>query len=274
MRTDPPKHLSALNTLIRNAASNTGEIEQRYRTVMALVIVGQMLPEGAVKGGSAMALRYGRKARFTRDLDVARLSDIEDFRRKFEESLSQGWEGFTGRLIEQDPPQPPGIPAGYVMQPFEVKLSYRGKAWCTVSFELGHNEMDDALDPEAKISDELTQLFTAVRLPEPAPVAVMRLEHQIAQKLHSASAPRSDRARDLVDLQLMISRETIDFKSLKLTCDRLFRYRQAQPWPPLISKNQDWQDLYESACEDMDVLKTVDEAVEWANKLIQEIDQT
>jgi hypothetical protein len=31
----------------------------RRRTTMALVVIGQMLPEGAVKGGSAMALRYG-----------------------------------------------------------------------------------------------------------------------------------------------------------------------------------------------------------------------
>lgn len=35
---------------------------------MAMVVVGQMLPEGAVKGGTAMAFRYGRgDSRFTQD---------------------------------------------------------------------------------------------------------------------------------------------------------------------------------------------------------------
>lgn len=48
----------------------------RRRVAMALVVVGQMLPEGAIKGGSAMAVRYGRGTRFTRDLDV--LPTVDD----------------------------------------------------------------------------------------------------------------------------------------------------------------------------------------------------
>lgn len=48
-------------------------LTQRRRVSMALVIVGQMLPAAAFKGGSAMALRYGRGTRFTRDLDAARI---------------------------------------------------------------------------------------------------------------------------------------------------------------------------------------------------------
>ncbi|WP_460626589.1 hypothetical protein [Intrasporangium mesophilum] len=42
------------------------ELAIRRRVGMALVVVGQMLPEGAIKGGSAMVLRYGRGTRFTR----------------------------------------------------------------------------------------------------------------------------------------------------------------------------------------------------------------
>ena len=74
---------------------------------MALVIVGQMLPEGAIKGGSAMALRYGRGTRFTQDLDAARVQPLAKFRSDFEESLAAGWAGFTGRLVEKAAPRPP-----------------------------------------------------------------------------------------------------------------------------------------------------------------------
>ena len=74
---------------------------------MALVVVGQMLPEGAIKGGSAMALRYGRGTRFTQDLDAARVQPLARFRSDFEDSLSTGWAGFTGRLVEKAPPLPP-----------------------------------------------------------------------------------------------------------------------------------------------------------------------
>jgi hypothetical protein len=34
------------------------------------------------------------------------------------------------------------------MQPFDVKIDYRGTPWCTVKFELGHNEIGDAEGPE------------------------------------------------------------------------------------------------------------------------------
>lgn len=274
MEVNRPNNLRALNARIKNAATKPGQTEMRYRTALALVIVGQMLPDGAIKGGSSMAIRYGQGARFTRDLDVARRNELETFQEKFEESLEQGWNGFTGNLVEKSPPRPAGVPTGYVMQPFEIKLQYKGKSWCTVPFELGHNEIDAAVDPELKISDALTQLFVDVGLPKPNPVPVMQLDHQIAQKLHAVSAVNSDRARDLVDLQLIINEEKIDYKSLRQTCCRLFGYRKAQEWPPTIEVGEDWHSLYEEAHTDLNVLKTVDEAVKWANNLIQKIDQT
>ncbi|WP_350339524.1 nucleotidyl transferase AbiEii/AbiGii toxin family protein [Paramicrobacterium fandaimingii] len=56
-----------------------------------------MLPAGAIKGGSAMALRFGRSTRFTRDLNAARTGSLAAFRAEFEEALARGWGGFTGR---------------------------------------------------------------------------------------------------------------------------------------------------------------------------------
>lgn len=52
----------------------------RIRRLMANALVGQLLPDGAVKGGSSLKLRFGSHAtRFSKDLDTARLSDIEDY---------------------------------------------------------------------------------------------------------------------------------------------------------------------------------------------------
>src|SRR5690606_13303550 len=66
-----PASVRSLEQRIRNLEGDEGLV-QRRRVSMALVVVGQMLPEGAIKGGSAMALRYGRGTRFTQDLDAAR----------------------------------------------------------------------------------------------------------------------------------------------------------------------------------------------------------
>lgn len=47
------------------------------RTLMADAVVAQMLPDGAVKGGSALKLRFGDAGtRFSEDLDTARASGI------------------------------------------------------------------------------------------------------------------------------------------------------------------------------------------------------
>lgn len=96
------------------------------------------------------------------------------------------------------------------MQPFNVTLDYRGRPWCTVKFELGHNELGDADQPEYQLSNGLAGLFTEVGLEEPKPVPVMRADHQVAQKLHAVSNPGSERAKDLVDLQLLDRGEDLD----------------------------------------------------------------
>lgn len=238
---------------------------------MALVVVSQMLPEGVVKGGSAMALRIGRNTRFTRDLDAARISSLENFRIAFEDRLTQGWAGFTGRLIIQKAPAPSGVPTAYVMQPFEVKLDFQGKSWCTVSFELGHNEIGDAQSPHFALSDDVAELFTEIGMEKPLPVAVMGVEHQIAQKLHALSSPHSERAKDLVDLQLLCRHEVIDFELLSVVCERIFIYRKQQDWPPVIVQEAQWETLYVAAIEDLDVIPQLDEAIIWANNFIQRI---
>jgi hypothetical protein len=66
------------------------------------------VPNSAIKGGSAMALRYGRGTRFTQDLDAARVQPLARFRSDFEDSLAAGWAGFSGRLIERAAPRPTG----------------------------------------------------------------------------------------------------------------------------------------------------------------------
>jgi len=267
----PPRTLTALNQRMRNVEGNETLLFRR-RTTMALVVVGQMLPQGAVKGGSAMALRFGSNTRFTRDLDAARASDLATFRADFEERLRVGWGGFTGRLVERTPPRPVGIPASYVMKPFDVKLDYTGHSWCTVPFELGHNEIGDADEPEYRLAQGIAELFSDVGLPDPNPVPVMRADHQVAQKIHASTVLGSDRARDLVDLQLLDDGEELNLETVRATCVRLFDYRNAHTWPPMAVEGADWDTLYAEAAEGLDVAADVDGAIEWANEFIARID--
>ena len=254
-------------------ASGTNPV--RTRRLLAAVIVGQMLPDGAAKGGNALKIRFGSAAtRFSRDLDTARASSLEEYVSLLEKGLEEGWSGFTGVVVPRDPASPEGVPAAYVMKPFDVKLSYNQKAWMTLPLEVGHNEIGDADEPEMVSSPEAAVILVALGFPEPGPVPCMRLEHQIAQKLHAVSSPGSDRAHDLIDLQIAVARGAIDYAKTKPVCVRLFDYRGQQAWPPSVVKGVDWDALYEEQREGLDVLSTVDDAVEWANALIKAIDNS
>ena len=226
----------------------------------------------ALRRRVAMALRYGRGTRFTQDLDAARVQPLARFRSDVEDSLSTGWAGFTGRLVEKAAPLPPAVPTAHVMQPFNVKLDYRGRPWCTVKFELGHNEVGDADEPEYHLAADLVDLFTDVGLQAPKPVPVMRADHQVAQKLHAVSGEGSERARDLVDLQLLAKGEDLDLGRVRATCVRLFEYRRQQAWPPTVVAGDRWDTLYAAAVDDIDALPDIATAVAWVNAFIERID--
>ena len=244
------------------------------RSIIANTVVGQFLPQGVVKGGSALRLRYGiDNTRVTIDFDTAHRNDIEDFITTIGTGLRDGWSGFTGEVIRRTPATPKDIPAQYVMQPFDVKLRYMKQPWCTVRLEVGYDEIGDAQTAEEFIAQEILDVFKNLCLDEPKPIPLMPLTHQVVQKLHGVSEPNSSRAHDLVDLQLIFAHDAVDLKEVSRISKRLFANRRRQPWPTLITKGESWDSLYSDAAEGLGVLETVDEAIAWANELIEKIDR-
>ncbi|MGV8083716.1 MAG: nucleotidyl transferase AbiEii/AbiGii toxin family protein [Coriobacteriia bacterium] len=247
----------------------------RVRKIIANTIVGQLLPKGAIKGGSALKLRYGDKVtRFTRDLDAARAEELETFIQELDAALAEGWNGFTGKVVRLQPAKPKNVPGEYIMQPFEIKMAYNGKSWLTVQLELGHDEIGDTDNPGYSISPDIVAVFEQLDLPAPKPVALMPIPHQIAQKLHAVSGENSERAHDLIDLQLILKNEDVDYPKTKEACRRLFNSRKLQEWPPVVVQGEGWDALYEGKLEDLDVLQSVNEAVGWVNALIEDIENS
>lgn len=149
------------------------------------------------------------------------------------------------------------MPASYVMQPYDVKLSYLGKSWVTVSLEVGHNEIGDADEPDMIVPQDATRLFEALGFDPPSAIPVMRLSHQISQKLHGLSEEGSRRAHDLVDLQLIFQKGDANLAETRSTCERLFAYRGQQAWPPVVEVGTNWESLYAEAAEGLAVIQDV-----------------
>lgn len=267
-----PNSRRNLDIAIERLAKGSEEAVHIRRT-MANAIVGQLLPDGAVKGGSSLKLRFGDGAtRFSRDLDTARASDIDSYVERLEDALASGWNGFTGKLVPGKPAKPKGVPTQYIMQPFEVKLSYNGKSWITVPLEVGHNEIGDADDPDMLVPEDVSRMFVALGFPPLDPMPFMKLAHQVAQKLHALTEEGSDRVHDLVDLQIILREDAPDVVAIKPLCIRLFSYRGMQEWPPRITAYPDWDIGYAAAAEGLDVLD-LEHAITWGNDLIDRIDK-
>lgn len=245
------------------------------RTVIANAIVSQMLPCGAVKGGSAIKMRLGdANTRFTSDLDVARNTSLDEFANLMEATLTAGWEDFTGFLVMNRQAHPENVPMQYLMQPFSVKLSYKDKPWVTVALEVGFDEIGDAENPDLVVPEDANSLLAELGFPPLRPISVMSLPHQFAQKLHAVSEPLSERAHDLIDLQLLDSVYCGDYSEIRKTCKRLFSYRKMQSWPPTIVMNEGWETMYVEQLPNTNLITNVEEAVVWANNLIERIDRS
>lgn len=275
-----PKHLAQLEARIRGAAKAAARGEFQIGRLIGNVVVGQMLPDGIIKGGTALKVRVGdAQTRFSRDLDAARPAgtDLETYLDELDANLRRGWHGFTGTVRAGRPPKaPPSVPADYVMQPFKVALAYKGNGWLTIDLEIGHDEVGSTAEAEHRIASDVVELFESLGLATPAPIAMLPVAHQIAQKLHACTwvgdGTGNQRAHDLVDLQIIVAEEHPDLAAAGVVAARLFAFRKAQTWKPVVvayrsdDAKLDWGALYAEAAAGLDVLPTVQEAVNWANE--------
>ena len=75
-----PNSRRNLDLAIDRLCAQTGDEPGRVKRLLATAIVGQMLPDGAAKGGNALKIRFGKDStRFSRDLDTARASSLGEY---------------------------------------------------------------------------------------------------------------------------------------------------------------------------------------------------
>ena len=102
------------------------------------------------------------------------------------------------------------------MQPFDVKLSYASQSYLTVQLELGHDEVGSTKEPRLALDAGIADVIERLGFPAPAPVPVLAVGHQIAQKLHACTTPNrtggNERADDLVDLQILVAADPPDLR--------------------------------------------------------------
>ncbi len=136
----------------------------------------------AFKGGAALELRFGFRARASNDLDGAYRGEVSEAIGLIDEGVRRGWSGFTGRTTEGEPIMGTGLAVAPVR--FRVKLLYKEKDFVTVPMELspveGHS-LDRLEVLPAAVSLAPVQLAKAEAIP------FLPIRYQVAQKLHACT---------------------------------------------------------------------------------------
>ncbi len=85
----PNSATNLVKAIKRYCAEDQNDV--RLSRAMADVIVGQMLPDGVVKGGSSLMFRYGGViTRYTKDIDTARVADLDVYLESLRSNLKAG----------------------------------------------------------------------------------------------------------------------------------------------------------------------------------------
>lgn len=274
-----PKTINRLQRLITGWEGDSGLPVRRLNLrVASMMLAGAMAratdddgsPVFLTRGGVAMELRAGEKARGTRDVDFALRGNPSALVAHLDAAFAEDYEEFS---FERDEPEP--LELRPQVSRVRVKTSFRTKPFMTVIVEVAPVEAGGE-DSEHLPAHDLG----AVGLDGPDAIPVLAMPWQIAQKLHAVTEPplRSDgenpRYWDLIDLQILQAMLSSGLAPVKDACVRTFDVRAQQSWPPRVTVYPDWSERYAAMASSLDMPVTdVKEAVEVVHDFIRRIDE-
>jgi hypothetical protein len=285
----PPKRLPGdrghLGRLLDLWARDTEELvtSGRLRHLVGVTAIIQMLDglrdeEGqeriAFKGGAALELRFGFRARASNDLDGAYRGEVSEAIGLIDEGVRRGWSGFTGRTTEGESIMGTGLAVAPVR--FRVKLLYKEKDFVTVPMELspveGHS-LDQVEVLPAAVS------LAPVQLAEAEAIPFLPIRYQVAQKLHACTEDLggerpNQRARDLADILLIeeLALNDEQMSGLRDACVEIFELRGKHRWPPTVVAWPGWDGNWERLVETERLDYSIAEAIARVQDLVDRID--
>lgn len=205
----PPRNRRALEQRLRNVIADT-QLQQRARRQLGNVALAAMLmrhvrdehdePVFLIKGGVAVELLLGLRARATKDLDATARLTGDEIGPRLRAALAHGWEGFTFRLTGLEQVRDTTALRG------DVKVSYQGDPWSTVQLEVSPAE--GTAGHQIHWTDNTFINPERLGLRSPGELPLVTIAYLIAQKLHACADHTdperpNDRYRDLIDLILV-----------------------------------------------------------------------
>ncbi len=276
----PPANHRALERWILDKSHEDGIAVDRARRALSFMVVSAVLarliddgghPLFVLKGGVAMELRFGIRARASKDYDAVYRAELATL----EGALEQARHHRVGEFeIAATAPEPIG-PTGALR--IRLRLTYRKAPWSTIALEVspveGGSGHPASIDYRKPVPD-----LSVFGLEPGVDVPCLPVRYQIAQKLHACTElttnKENDRFRDLIDLLLLEELVADDaWSGVRAACVEVFELRRKHAWPPSVTVFPGWPDAYtELASQTRFPISDVNEAAAGVAAFVERIE--
>lgn len=267
----------ALEERLKNRNRETGEPFNRLRKRLVFERCMVRLQKKSdspwvLKGGFAMELRLGQRARMTQDLDLG--VDLRPFSeeragknelaQRLREDLAEDEEDRFIFIVQEGREEELRI-RGVKAYRFSVEARLAGRKFETLRIDVGLG------DPVIPPIDKLTgsDLLSFAGIPTPEIQATSKAQH-LAEKFHALTRPFDDRintrVKDLIDVLLLID-DAPKPAEFRKAAEKIFTTRESHSIPLNIENiPQTWVSSFTAMALDLDLTETtLDDAIPKVN---------
>ena len=252
-----PATSRVLDRWISDKARADGAAVDRARLSLSFMVVSAALskivdedgvPLFILKGGVAMELRFGLRARASKDYDTAFRQELA----RLEAALETAPQHPVGKFVVSAGPATTIGPTAALQ--ITLTLRYGTQPWGKVKLEVSAVEGGSGRAEEIDYRKPSPE-FSVFGIEEAqADVPCLPVRYQIAQKLHACTDilthKENERFQDLLDLLLL--KELLNdeaWRGVRAACEEVFSLRGKHPWPPTVTVFPGWPAPYASLAE-------------------------
>ncbi|MGD0454593.1 MAG: nucleotidyl transferase AbiEii/AbiGii toxin family protein [Solirubrobacteraceae bacterium] len=222
-----------------------------------------------LKGGFALDLRFGERARATKDIDIDWHAAEDELLDTLIEAAQQDMSDFFSFGVERTGPPEDHLGGSHR---FRILAVLAARQFETFVLDVGFRPESTAQIDTLRTPDLLS--FAGI---EPVTVRVIPLELQVAEKLHAYTrtyedARPSTRAKDLIDLALIAELFTLDAAALRAAIEATFDHRGTHHRPlSFPPAPEEWRTPYRQLAQQVGVAESLHAGYQIAAALLDPI---
>jgi len=233
--TSPQAFKQALEQRLKSASKSGADLARKRQLLVfdryLARIVAVLGDAVLLKGGLVLELRLER-ARTTKDIDLRMIGSPDTVLAKLQEAGRKNLGDFMSFEVNPDPEQPTIQNDGmqYEGLRFRAECRLAGKVYGQ-RFGVDVAFGDPILGEPTTVTAEDALAFAGIA---PPVLQLYPIETHIAEKLHAYTMPRprpNTRVKDLPDMALLATAESLEFEQLRAALERTFTFRATHSLP-------------------------------------------